>query len=291
MGLAPLPDQAPLVTYGSTGYWDVPCGLAGVRPRPPDWLTFGLVGSWALSMCGARRSDAMLETAISNKWCLVRNVVLLFPGVVEAQTGQPIGDAAYDSAFFAWERGEYVDALTRLERLLRGANAARYLEPAALLTGELFATAELTTDGLVPRWSPDGQYVSFETGTREGRRTAIFAVRGGQVQRVATVEGSGLVFDGRGRAAYVAGAPARVVVRELASGRETTVPAAGLTPQAVTFRPGEDAVYVIAPTGPGASDLHRLEPANAVRVTKAEGTKTDPIWLAGDRLLYSIDRQ
>ena len=218
-------------------------------------------------------------------------LALLVPTVAGAQVGKPQGEAAFDSAFFAWERGDYRDALRRFERLVRGADAARYVEPIAQLTGELYQTVELTTDGAVPRWSPDGRYASFESGARDARRTHIVSVEGGRVQRVATIEGAGLVFDGAGKAAYIAGAPPRIVLRELTTGRETTLPTPGLNPQSIVFRRGEATVYVLAPTGSGSSDVYRLGGAEPVRVTSANGTKTNPVWLAGDRLLYSIDRQ
>jgi len=73
-------------------------------------------------------------------------------------------DAAMERAAFAWDRGDYVTALTTYRELLAGADAASVLEPIALQTGELFVTAELTKDGANPVFSPDSRYFSFETG-------------------------------------------------------------------------------------------------------------------------------
>ena len=50
--------------------------------------------------------------------------------------------------------------------------AAEYLERVALLTGELFATTELTTDGRNPGISANGRYASYETGLAPNAVTA-----------------------------------------------------------------------------------------------------------------------
>src|SRR6187402_1196909 len=54
-----------------------------------------------------------------------------------------VPSAQYDSAFYAWQAGNYPDALQKFERMLSGAKAAEVLEPIALVTGELYATTEL----------------------------------------------------------------------------------------------------------------------------------------------------
>ncbi|CAN5890115.1 hypothetical protein BH23GEM9_BH23GEM9_01540 [soil metagenome] len=224
-------------------------------------------------------------------WSALCGLGVLLPALAQAQVGRPLGDPAFDSTFFAWERGDYPDALRRLERLLTGAAASHYHAAAAELTGELFVTHEVAPDGRAARWSPDSRHAAFEVGTGAARRTHIVAINEGGVRQVAVVEGSGAAFDDRGRVAYVGGSPAAVVVRDLASGRETQSSAAGLTVQAVLFRPGEEAAYVVAPTGSGASDIYRLGAGAPERVTRGSGTKTSPVWLRGDRVLYTIDRQ
>jgi hypothetical protein len=218
-------------------------------------------------------------------------VALLVPAPAAAQAGRPLGDAAYDSAFFAWEAGDYPAALRLLDRLLSGPGAERYVRAAAELTGEVYATTELTRDGRSPRWSPDGRYAAYETGAGGERRTHIVAVSGGGVREVAVVAGSGLVFDGAGREAYVGGSSSSVVVRDLSSGRETRVAAPGLTVQAVIFGPGDGAVHVLAASAGGGSDVYRLGDAPPVRVTRGDGPKSSPAWLADGTLLYVVDRQ
>jgi DNA-binding beta-propeller fold protein YncE len=216
---------------------------------------------------------------------------LLTPGALHAQHGAPIGDVAYDSVFFAWEAGDYPDALRRLDRLLAGPDASRYLNAAAELTGEVFITTELAPDGRLVRWSPDSRHAAFEVGTGAQRRTHVYGFDGGGARQVVVLDATGVTFDDSGRAAYVAGTAGTVTVRDLASGREVQLAAPGLTVQSIMFRPGDASVYVLAPTGAGASDVYRLGAGAPERVTRGPGTKTNPVWLSGDRLLYGIDRQ
>jgi Tol biopolymer transport system component len=222
---------------------------------------------------------------------LAASAPLTLGAAAHGQVGGPIRDAAYDSAFFAWEAGHYPDALSRLERLLAGQDGGRYLRPAAELTGELFTTVELSPDGRAVRWSPDSRYVAFEVGAAAQRRTHVHEVAGGRTREVAVLGGGAAAFDGRGRVAWVGGSPGAVSVRDLASGRVTEVAAPGLTVQSITFRDGDASIYVVAPTGPGSSDVYRLGAGAPQRVTRGEGTKTSPVWLAGDRILYTVDRQ
>ena len=73
-------------------------------------------------------------------------------------------DTALERAWFAWDKGDYLSALTTYRDLLAGPDAAAVLEPIALQTGELFATTELTKDGANPVFSSDSRHFSFETG-------------------------------------------------------------------------------------------------------------------------------
>jgi DNA-binding beta-propeller fold protein YncE len=222
---------------------------------------------------------------------LPATAALLTPAALHAQHGAPMGDVAYDSVFYAWEAGDYPDALHRLDRLLSAPDASRYLHAAAELTGEVFRTTELTTDGLAVRWSPDSRHAAFEAGTGVQRRTHVYAFDGGRAREVAVLNGAGLAFDGDGRAAYVAGDANTVTVRDLTSGRETQFAAQGLTVQSIAFRPGDASVFVLAPTGAAASDVYRLGAGAPERITRGPGAKTNPVWLSDGRVLYGIDRQ
>jgi hypothetical protein len=206
-----------------------------------------------------------------------------------AQGGAPLGVAAYDSAFYAWERGDYVEALMRLDRLLGGADAARYHDAAAELTGEVHVTRELAVDGRAVRWSPDSRHAAWESGTGAARRTHVVALAAGTIGDVVVLEGTGAAFDGAGRVGWIGGAGA-VVVRDLASGRDTRIETPGINSQAVIFRPGHAGVFVVAPSGGGSNDVYRIDGGAPERLTQGPGTKTALRWVTSDLLLYGIDR-
>jgi hypothetical protein len=67
----------------------------------------------------------------------------------------------------------------------------------------------------------------------------------------------------------------------------------GIVPQVIVFRPGDTALHVLgAPAGAGdTNDLYRIAGATPQKLTTASGPKRDAVFLAGNRLLYSIDRQ
>src|SRR5262245_34026125 len=62
-------------------------------------------------------------------------------------------DAQWLRASDEWDAGKYTAALEDLRALLKAPAAAEYLERVALLTGELFVTTELTTNGGNPEVS------------------------------------------------------------------------------------------------------------------------------------------
>lgn len=129
--------------------------------------------------------------------------LLLLLMAAPAQAQRP--SAPWDSVQVAWDAGDFPQALRRIQRLLQGPDAERWLEPAALLTGELFVTRELAGDGRAPRWSPGGRYAAWEVGLGSQRRTVIARITAeGTAERVAELAGSGLAFaPGDGFAAYV----------------------------------------------------------------------------------------
>jgi len=103
----------------------------------------------------------------------------LLPGAVSAQ-GSPATD--YRATVEHWEAGRYHEALPRLIGIMKSPAAATYLERIALLTGEWYPSVEIAKDGRLPKLSPDGQWVTYETGpatapvTRILRATANAAV-------------------------------------------------------------------------------------------------------------------
>src|SRR5262245_14930145 len=96
--------------------------------------------------------------------------LLLAPSTRGASNDTPL-----QIADLAWERGDYVAALTDYLQLLDSPDANAVLEPIALQTGELFHTTELTADGAAPRFSPDGKHFAYETGLGARRTIRVFA--------------------------------------------------------------------------------------------------------------------
>ena len=237
---------------------------------------------------------------------------VLAPGAraQDAQDARAPGQARYDSATVAWDEGRYPDALAGLERLLTSPDADRFREPAALLTGELYRTTEIASDGARLRWSADGRFASYASDA--GRTLHVVAVEGGAARPVARFAGAALAFapDGR-RAAYLvidetAGLRAararadsllraaaggaygqqlqtvarleqeasRVVVRSLPSGPERTVALGSrLAPRALAFTAdGAGLVVVAAPPGePGRSNLYLVPLAGGAARALTEG--------------------
>jgi len=101
-------------------------------------------------------------------------LLLASGGIVPAQ--QNFSDEAHDLARLAWDTGDFVKALEGFSTLLKGPEGGRFFEPIALLTGELFRTVEVTTDGRAVRLSPDGIYGAYETGVRGAVMTKVFTL-------------------------------------------------------------------------------------------------------------------
>jgi hypothetical protein len=191
-------------------------------------------------------------------------------------------EALYDSAYYAWDAGVYVDALERLERLLSSPGGGEFVERVALLTGELFRAEELAADGRAVRWSPDGRFAVYEAGAGAETVTHIVAVGSEGARRLATVSGHGLAFaPGGDRVAYLVveetaeleaaraelrgrievrdrasfrrlrselvwldAEHSRIVVRELGTGVEREEAAPGLGKSEVIFGPDSESLYV-----------------------------------------------
>ncbi len=257
--------------------------------------------------------------------------LFLIPGVLFAQAASedapdPALRAQFDSAYYAWDAGRYPEALERLQRLLRMPGGDALLEPIALLTGELYHTVELTTDGRSPRWSGDGKFVAYETGTGPERLTRIVAYENGGLRQAAQLKGHGLVFSHDGRnAAYLVtpetpelraaraeldrltggqerqaaqrrveqleSETARIILRDLTTGRERTVDAPGITRGFLAFA-GDGQLYVFGGAS-GSSSVDRVFRAtgNAPGIALAPGSVPTPVAsaraLAGPRMIIA----
>ena len=109
-----------------------------------------------------------------------------------ASGAQPSADTqAFDSARYAWIEGDYIESLTSLQRILGGSQADAVLDSIALLTGELYRTAELLPDGSNPRWSADGRHVLIDQGINQSYSTTVITLQqGSAVLPQTTVSGA-----------------------------------------------------------------------------------------------------
>lgn len=189
---------------------------------------------------------------------MTRRFLSLF--VLALGAGLPLqidaNDAALQEAHLAWDRGEYVTALTAYLNLLNGSPDDSTLESIALQTGELYITTELTSDGNAPRFSPDGRTIAYETGSGLKRAVRLVATESPRTVKAElpgfsarfSPDGAHLVYlrvtptrELEREQAAIDAAPAseraqrlggltqsltaasHIVVRDLASGRERTV--------------------------------------------------------------------
>lgn len=231
-------------------------------------------------------------------------------------------DSALQAAHLAWERGDYVTALTAYARLLESADAEKVLEPIALQTGELFRTFELTTDGAAPQFSPDGSYITYETGGGLKKTTRI--LRGGApFTQFAELPGTGAAFspDGRQLAYLKLDAPSKalqdaqaavdkttgqerqkhqtaltrllaaesqIVIRNLASGEETHVNTGDIGRTSVRLL-ADDVVVFSGLGSNGESQIFQVQQSGPVALTTNPGDKVlGQINAPGTALLFTI---
>jgi len=210
----------------------------------------------------------------------------LFAALVAAVVIPLVGratDTPLQEAAVAWDRGDYSAALKTYLQILDSPDADKAIEPIALQTGELYRTTELTTDGDVPIFAPDGRHVAYETGAGLSRRTRL--VRVTDAPKVAVeLRGFGASFSIDGsKIAYLsvptsnaavaaqsavdAAAPgdrlqrlnalnqiinaeSRIVVRDLANGTETSVDSGSLHVNAMMMVASSIVVTGSMPDGP-----------------------------------------
>jgi hypothetical protein len=245
-------------------------------------------------------------------------------------------DAALSRAALAWDRGDYISALTDYQALLSGPDAESALDAIALQTGELYRTVELTSDGANPVFSPDGRYFSFETGpavsagvaSGAGRTTRVRAAAA-PTRNVTTLDGGEASFCPDGRhvaflrvpastdisAAQVslAGAltaadraprqvalarliarTARIVMRELESGRDEELNTGDLLKTGVTC--AADGAVLFAGAAENDTAATQIYAARAgqppLALTRGDGFKMpSKIDAAGRTLLFTVPRQ
>ena len=178
-----------------------------------------------------------------------------------------MSDSPLQSASLAWERGDYVTALTTYLQILDSPAADSSLEAIALQTGELYRTTELTTDGDAAVFAPDGRHIAYATGSPVAPKTRILDASSLAVR--AELPGFGAAFspDGSSLAylrlvptdallkaqAEVDAAPqaerlqrqgvvnaqiaadAQIVIRDIATGREVPLDTGSLRKVAIAY--------------------------------------------------------
>jgi hypothetical protein len=248
-----------------------------------------------------------------------------------AATVAPSSSRAFNAAYVAWERGDYIAALTGYIQILSTPGGEKRLESIALTTGELFQTRELTADGRAPRFSPDGAFIVYETGLETSRRTKIlkndatraevadlpgvsatFSPALGQVAYLKipdndeirrasdALAAASLTAHNRGQltqmVTWLIAKHAAIVVRDLASGREMELPTPDLLKTGLAFSADGRRLYFLGGT---ESELDRTDiyviselSPKPVLVVDAGGLKSAPIVdPAGKVLLYLVPVQ
>ena len=204
-------------------------------------------------------------------------VLAVVCGVVGLPGVPLLGNLANDplnEANVAWDRGDYVAALKGYLALLASPSAESVLEPIALQTGELYETTELTPDGTAPRFSPDGRHLTYETVTGTGRIVRVVASDDPR-QVKAEVQGSAASFaSDSGRLVYLKPPDALIVVRDLATGRETEINA-GLMRKVSPAIVSGNAVLFAGGAAEEPAQIHLVTPGSAPRaLTSGDTEKT-----------------
>ena len=216
-------------------------------------------------------------------------------------------DTPLHEAALAWDRGDYVSALTSYLRILGSSPSPEEIETIALQTGELFHTIELTADGEAPAFSPDARHFTYETGS-PSERSIRLAATSQPATPLATLPGYRAVFSPDGAklaylkvlstpaltqaAAAIDEGPAQgrgqrlatfnnllalestLVIRDLASGQETPLDTGGLRKTALAYTP-QGPVFVGSPAEGNVSQIYLASSGAApVALTSGDGQKT-----------------
>ncbi len=225
-------------------------------------------------------------------------VLLAFPLPLLAQDTAP-SEAIWRASARSWDEGNYIAALEGMRVLLDGDDPARFQERIALQTGEWHRSTELTPDGSRPAFSPDGQWLSWESGSGAGRVTRL-ARAGAPSAVVAELPGTGAALSpGNTLVAWLHPEDMRrppLGVRDLRTGHEVPVQGMdGWMPTGVTFGT-DDATLLITASRADQSDrnailLARRRGAAFVverPIGAPDGFKHHPVLLPGGRFLLHV---
>lgn len=241
-------------------------------------------------------------------------VSVLAQSVVLPRSGNGDLMKEFRAATAVWEEGDYLSALSRYLRLLRGPAGDRFVELIAEQTGELYRTDEITADGRAPRFSPDGTLVVFETGPGSAPVTRLIRADDSR-SVVAELAGTGAVFSPSGRSLALVRVPvteeitqaeaavaqahgqaqmaarqrlawlrmksARIVVHDLSTRREREVQVGGLLVASLVSLAEDGTVYFLGGAEGQRTRTDIYEAAVTARepviVSTVEGFKTSPV--------------
>jgi Tol biopolymer transport system component len=198
------------------------------------------------------------------------------------------GETPLQAASLAWDRGDYVTALTIYLQVLDSPQGEEALELIALQTGELYHSTELTANGAAPAFSPDGRFLLYETGVGPARATRILPADG-TTTPVAELPGFGAVFSPDGSTlAYLSLAPReepaaaqsradrqpqqnaldqtvtalpRLIVRDVATGRETPFDTGAIRMTALAY--GAGAIFFSGTVADGPAQIYEFAEGRA----------------------------
>ncbi|HET7216532.1 MAG TPA: M28 family peptidase [Vicinamibacterales bacterium] len=250
------------------------------------------------------------------------SLVILISGAALTPPSTAASDSPLQLAELAWDRGDYPAALTGFLQLLDSPQADAVVEAIALRTGELYQTTEITPDGALPRFSPDGRYITYESGAAAQRITHLVATAD-PGKPIAELRGWGASFSpDAATLAYIKTpdspevlaaqtaldeAPAadrvqklaaltqllnangRVTVRDLATGRETSLDTANVSKASLLAATGGTVLFAGAADGAGPAQIHAGSGSRPAAALTSDQTDKIPIGVnsTGTALLFT----
>ena len=208
-------------------------------------------------------------------------LALLAPASMRAQTARVPASDSLINAEMAWDRGEYATALQTFSRLLSSPNAAQYLEPIALITGELFHTVEITPDGRAPRFAQNGRMLAYEAGAATSPVIRLVDLSGATPRQVAQVTGRDAAFaETGGRLLFMrpTETPALVAARTEVQRTAAQTPERTRAQALVTWLAAKSSSLMVRDLASGVEG--RVETGGLVA--------TDPAWSPDGNALYFV---
>ena len=204
-----------------------------------------------------------------------------------AASSTPVSaEARWLRAIDAWEAGNYPAALQDLRALIQSPASAEYFERVALLTGELYVSTVLTTDGRNPKIAGNGAFASYESGMGPSLVTRVVRIAPSPTV-AADLQTTTVAFDRSGRrlawlraTAPTDPAATEIVVRDLTSGSEQVWLGPGLQKSGLMWSGDDQSVIFVGGQAADAArnDIYSVRQGAApVALTDQPGFKSAPI--------------